>query len=121
MALKRFPKYQSVFVGDPRVTAAIWRALLPHLGVHVYLNTNDAFQTDGRLMMVSSDGVAGMRTITLPHRSTVYNLLAGKIVAAKAYHFNVSLRQFQTVLLGVHRSWKGVSQHSELEKSVGTR
>lgn len=121
MALKRFPKYQSVFVGDPRVTAAIWRALLPHIGVHVYLNTNDAFQTDGRLMMISSDGVAGMRTITLPHRSTVYNLLTGKIVAAKAYHFNVSLRQFQTVLLGVHRSWKGVSQHSELEKSVGTR
>ncbi|MGC9261472.1 MAG: hypothetical protein ACP5I8_15515 [Phycisphaerae bacterium] len=101
MALKRFSRYQSIFIGDPRVAAPIWRALLPHLGVQVYLNTDDAFQTDGRLMMISSDGVAGVRTIALPHRSTVYNLLSGKMVVKNVRHFKVLLRRFQTLLLRI--------------------
>ncbi len=101
MALKRFSGYQSVFIGDPRVSAAAWRALLPRLGVHLYLNTGDAFQTDGRLMMISSDGAAGIRTITLPRQSTVYNLLNGKKVAENVRHFRISLRRFETLLLRI--------------------
>jgi hypothetical protein len=101
MALKRFPKYQSVFIGDPRLAAVVWRALLPHLGVHVYLNTNDAFQTDGHVMMISSDGVAGMRIMTLPRRSTVYNLLNGQRLVNNALYFKFFLRRYQTLLLRI--------------------
>jgi hypothetical protein len=103
IALKRLAGYQSMFIGDPRATAAFWRALLPHLGVHVYLNTNDAFQTDGHLMMISSDGVAGTRTVVLPQRSTVHNLLSGKVLATNVSQVSLFLRRFQTVLLRIDR------------------
>ena len=101
VALKRFSGYQTLFIGDPRCSAAFWRSLLPHLGVPVYLNTNDAFQTDGRLMMISSDGHAGMRPVILPHRGTVYNLMTGETVARNVRHFKVLLRRFQTLLLRI--------------------
>ncbi len=101
VALKRFAGYQSMFIGEPRPSGVFWRTLFPHLGVHVYLNTNDAFQTDGRLMMISSDGVAGMRTIMMPHRSTVYNLLSGKRLATDVLDCKILLQRFQTVLLRV--------------------
>ncbi|MGC9259030.1 MAG: hypothetical protein ACP5I8_02985 [Phycisphaerae bacterium] len=101
MAIKQSSAYQSIFIGDPRVAAPIWLALLPHLGVHVYLNTNDCFQTDGRLMMISSDGHAGIRTVTLPNRSTVYNLLNGRKIAVNVRYFKVVLRRFQTLLLRI--------------------
>ncbi|MGC9260935.1 MAG: hypothetical protein ACP5I8_12800 [Phycisphaerae bacterium] len=121
IALRKFSAYQSIFIGDPSVAAPIWRALLPRLGVHVYLNTNDAFQTDGRLMMISSDGVAGMRKITLPHRSTVYNLISGQKLTDDARHLKIVLRRFQTMLLGVHPSRTDVSPYKVLEKSNETQ
>ena len=106
IALKQFSGYRSLFIGDPRASGVFWRALLPHLGVHIYLNTNDAFETDGRLIMISSDSVAGIRTIALPHRSTVYNLLSGKLLARRVRHFSLFLRRYQTVLLRVNKRQK---------------
>ncbi len=101
IALQRFQGYQSLFIGDPRPSAAFWRALFPHLGVPVYLDTNDAFQTDGRLMMISSDGVAGPRLLTLPRRSAIYDILNGKKLAANVRHYRLRLGRYQTRLLRV--------------------
>ena len=98
MAVRRLAHYQSIFIGDPRPTAAFWRALFPHLGVHVYLNTHDAFQTDGRLMMISSDGVAGPRVLRLPRRGSIYDMLNGHKLAANVRRYRFSLRRYQTLL-----------------------
>ncbi|MHB1768709.1 MAG: hypothetical protein ACYCUV_12770, partial [Phycisphaerae bacterium] len=116
--LKRFSGYQSLFVGDPRATAAFWRTLLPHLGVHVYLNTNDAFQTDGHLVMISSDGVAGFRTIVFPHHSTVYNLLSGRLLATHVLRFPLLLRRFQTVLLRVNDRQNSLPHDDKIPNEV---
>ncbi len=101
MALQRFQGYQSLFIGDPRPSAAFWRALFPHLGVPVYLDTNDAFQTDGRLLMISSDGVAGPRLLTLPQRSSIYDILNGKKLAANVRHYRLRLGRYETKLLRI--------------------
>jgi hypothetical protein len=101
VALVRHKHYSSIFIGDPRPSAAFWRSLFPHLGVPVYLNTNDAFETDGRLMMISSDGVAGNRTIHLPSPSTVYNLVGGERLASNVMKFVVRMRRYQTKLLRI--------------------
>ena len=101
MALQRSQGYQSLFIGDPRPSAAFWRALFPHLGVPVYLDTNDAFQTDGRLLMISSDGVAGPRLLTLPQRSSIYDILNGKKLAANVRHYRLRLGRYETKLLRI--------------------
>ena len=101
IALVRHKNYNSIFIGDPRPSAAFWRSLFPRLGVPVFLNTNDAFETDGSLMMISSDGKAGDRTLTLPHRSSIYDLLNGKCLAANVNIFKFPMRRFQTKLLRV--------------------
>lgn len=101
VALLRHKHYNSVFIGDPRPSAAFWRSLFPHLGVPVYLNTNDAFETDGNLAMISSDGIAGNRTLTLPHPSTVYNLINGKRLASDVKSFVFPMRRYQTKLLRI--------------------
>lgn len=101
VALLRHKQYTSVFIGDPRPSAAFWRSLFPHLGVPVYLNTNDAFETDGSLMMISSDGTAGDRTITFPHRSSIFDLLNGKCLATHVNTFKFPMRRFQTKLLRI--------------------
>jgi hypothetical protein len=98
MALRRCQGYQSLFIGDPRPPAAFWRALFPHLRVPVYLNTNDAFQTDGHLMMISSDGVAGLRVLTLPRRGSIYDMLNGHKLAANVRRYRFQLRRYETVL-----------------------
>jgi hypothetical protein len=100
-ALKRHTGYTSVFIGDPRPSSAFWRSLFLHLGVPVYLNTHDAFETDGRIMVISSDGKAGMRTLRLPQRSIVCNLINGKLLAKSTRRYQFSLRRFQTKLLRV--------------------
>ena len=100
-ALLRHKGYNSIFIGDPRPSAAFWRSLFPHLGVPVYLNTNDAFETDGNLAMISSDGIAGKRTLTLPHPSTIYNLINGKRLASDVKSFVFPMRRYQTKLLRI--------------------
>ena len=99
IALKRFHGYQSLFIGETRPSAAFWRALFPHFGVPIYLDTDDAFETDGRLMMISSDGVVGPRLLTLPQRGSIYNILNGEKLAAEVRRYRFRLGRYQTKLL----------------------
>lgn len=100
IALKRFKHYQSLFIGETRLSPAFWRALLLRLGVRIYLNTDDAFETDGQTFMIHV-ATAGVRRLHLLHRSDVYNLLTGRKLAADTRTCDLQFQPFQTRLLRV--------------------
>ena len=100
IALRKYKDFQSLFIGETRPPAAFWRALLPHLGAPVYLDNDDAFETDGSLMMISGDA-PGERTINLPVRSSVYDLMTGQKLAFNTHRCQALFGRYETKLLRI--------------------
>ncbi len=68
-------QWQSVFLGEPIVTPALFRALGQMAGAHVWNYHEDVVHVRAPFLTVHCQGT-GLRTITLPDRWSAYNLNA---------------------------------------------
>jgi hypothetical protein len=73
-------KWSSVFMGEPVVNAGLIRALAQMAGAHVWNFREDVVHVRPPFLTVHCAG-AGPRTITLPNKSSAYNLHTGQWVA----------------------------------------
>lgn len=69
--------WKSVFLGEPAVTPALMRALGQMAGAHVWNFHEDVVHVRAPFLTIHCRG-AGQRTITLPNKWRVYNMLEGR-------------------------------------------
>lgn len=82
---------QSVFMGDPHLTAELLRGLYAYAGVAQYESQDDVLYAGPGTLTLHAP-YTGQRTITLPRRATVYDVTDDKIIAVNAKSFRVFLR-----------------------------
>lgn len=93
-AAKHGDEWTSIYAGVVGMTSELLRGLAAFSGAHIYLDTDDTFYANDRLLVLHTDWRPGKtRTISLPRRTNVYDLLArGKPVATGVREFTVPVK-----------------------------
>jgi hypothetical protein len=93
-AAKHGKDWTSIYAGVVAWTSELMRGLARYAGAHIYLDTDDTFYANDRLLALHTNWRPGkMRTIRLPRRTNVYDLLnRGKPVAKAAREFTIAVR-----------------------------
>ena len=91
-------QWVSIYSAVPCFPQALLRNILTHLGCHVYDETaSDVVYADNNYVAVHSL-FGGDKTIRLPQRSTVYDVVTGKIVAQNVTEFTIRCEKSETRL-----------------------
>ncbi len=84
-AAKQGPDWTSVYAGAIAWTSELMRGLARFAGCHVYLDTDDTFYANDRLLVLHTGWRGGdTRTLRLPRRTNVYDLFSGGAPVAEA-------------------------------------
>jgi hypothetical protein len=76
------------------MTSDLLRGLAKYAGAHIYLDTDDTFYANSRMIVLHTSWRPGKtRTIRLPKRTRVYDLLdGGRELAARTRELTVPVR-----------------------------
>ncbi len=88
------------YIGALHTPARLLRNLLRESGVHLYLDSDDVVLTDGKFLAVVASS-AGKKTIMLPRKSDVMDLLTGESVARGAERFELEMELGEARLMEV--------------------
>jgi hypothetical protein len=93
-AAKHGPDWTSVYAGVVAWTSELMRGLARFAGCHVYLDTDDTFYANDRLLVLHTGWRGGAtRTVRLPRRTNVYDLLHNSaLIAEAAREFTIPVR-----------------------------
>ena len=92
------PGFRSIYTAAPLVPSLLLRIFARIGGCHIYTNGDDnVYANDNFLAIYSPKG--GQRTIKLPKKSTVLDLLDNKTLATDAAEFAYTFKQNETILL----------------------
>lgn len=100
LVVKQMPGWTSIYSSAPILPASLLRNIARAAGCHIYSDGGDVVYADREFLGVYSPA-GGNRTIRLPERSTVTDLLTGKVVAEDAFEFSTDLPSNITLLLKV--------------------
>jgi hypothetical protein len=108
--------WQSVFLGEPVVNPALIRALGQMAGAHIWNFQDDVVHARPPFLTVHCTG-AGPRTLTLPNKTSAYDLLAGQWVATEATNlrFNAVDGATHMFLVGVKEELEAILGMSEVD------
>ena len=97
--VKNYANHRKIYLGSTELTADLYREIFRSAGVHIWINSNDALNTNGASCFIHADQ-AGEKTVYLPYKAKVTDLITGKNVetAADGKSFKVNLRKFETRL-----------------------
>ncbi len=93
-AAKHGEDWTSVYAGVVAMTSELIRGLARYAGAHIYLDTDDAFYANDRFIALHTNWRPGRtRTIRLPRRTNVYDMLAkGKLIAEGVREFTIPVK-----------------------------
>lgn len=102
MAYRDFGDWRSLYTGTLAVPAAVLRAAARMAGCHLYLDTDDVVYASRRYLVVYASAGDGPRTIRLPRRTDVWDVMHDRYAARKARSFTVDMKRNTTAayLLG---------------------
>lgn len=91
-------EWTSIYSAVPCIPAALLRNILKHCGCHIYNeNPTDVLYADNNYIAVHSL-FDGERTVTLPQKSTVYDVFNRKVIARNATSFTFNMEKGGTHL-----------------------
>jgi len=102
LVVRQMTGWCSVYSAAPCLPSDLLRELAKRAGVHIYNDAGDVVYANRSFIGVSAD-YSGTRTIRLPQRADVTDLLTDKVIARAAEAFEVHLEGKQTGLY--HLSW----------------
>ncbi len=98
LVVKQMPGWTSIYSSAPILPAALLRNIARAAGCHIYSDGGDVVYADREFLGVYSPA-GGKRTIHLPERSNVTDLLNNKTLAQDTAEFSVDLPPNTTLLL----------------------
>jgi hypothetical protein len=98
LVVKRMPGWTSVYSSAPILPAALVRNIARAAGCHIYSDAGDVVYANGNILAVYAPS-GGTRTIRLPHKSKVVDLLDNRTLAEGTSEFSLTLAPNSTALL----------------------
>ena len=102
LVVKKQPGWTSVYSSAPILPAGLLRNIARAAGCHIYSDAGDIVYANRNILCVYAPG-GGTRTIHLPAKSKVVDLLENRTVADGAKDFPLTLKANSAVLLGIER------------------
>jgi len=96
-ALKEQGGWQSVFLGPPRATASLLRAIARRAGVHIYLASDDIVAAGNSLVSVHATA-SGSKTLVLPEAGSLTDVHTGQVVLRRGRQYRFSMEAGETRL-----------------------
>lgn len=100
LVVKKVGNWTSIYSSAPILPAALLRNIAEAAGCHIYSNGGDVVYADREFLGIYSPS-GGHRTIHLPERTDVLDLLNSRVLAHNAMKFDVDLEPNTTLLLGL--------------------
>ncbi|MHB9033307.1 MAG: hypothetical protein ACYC6L_09695, partial [Anaerolineae bacterium] len=97
LVCKQMLEWRSIYSAAPCLPPALLRHIARTAGVHIYSEQNDIIYANQEFVGVCVD-FGGRRTIQLPRRCDVYDLLAEEMIARNTLAFEIALEAKQTGL-----------------------
>ncbi len=100
LVVKQQDGWTSVYSSAPILPAALIRNIAQAAGCHIYSHANDVVYANRNSLVIYAPA-GGTRTVRLPARTSVTNLLDKTVVATEAQEFQLTLEPNSTVILGL--------------------
>lgn len=139
LVVKDIGQWRSVYCPRSPVPAPVLRRLFRETGVHIYSDTNDNLMANESWVGMHAAN-AGTKTIRLPKRSPVYDVLNNRLIGEDLSEFSVQLQSGETALfvlskpdvrfyvkpdgddmadgLSTSSAWRSIDNGDKLEKLV---
>lgn len=98
LTVKDMDGWRSIYSAAPLMPAPLLRELFLTARGHIYSHGNDNVYANENFLAIYSPG-GGQRTISLPAKSTLLNLLTGQTLATAATEFPYTFKENETLLL----------------------
>lgn len=95
-AAKKMNGGTSVYMAVPYMDASVLRAVCKSAGVHLYTDQDAYLDATHNYLLISATQSGIDRTISLPHRSTVYDVWAHRVLARNADSFRAAIGPLDT-------------------------
>ncbi len=105
LVVKRQPGWTSIYSSAPILPAALLRNIARQAGCHIYSGANDVVYANKNFLCVYAPG-GGTRTIHLPRKSRVVDLLENTVIADGTKEFPLTLAPGTAVLLRLEPTGK---------------
>jgi hypothetical protein len=90
--------WTSIYYATVAMPPALLRDIARDAGAHVYLDTDDALDTDGRYACIHAK-TAGEKTLRLPREGKVVDVMTGRVLTPRAAAVALEMAAGETVLL----------------------
>lgn len=95
---KEIGDWTSIFYATVGMPPTLLRNIARSAGIHVYLDTNDAIDTDGQWACIHAKA-SGTKTLRLPGPRRIVDAFSEKVLSEKAAEITISMNVGQTVLV----------------------
>jgi len=95
LALKRMPRWTSVFAMNPLLPARFLRALARYADVHLYNDRDDTLYASRSYLTLAADG-SGSRTVRLPRAMDVLNPFTKTVLWSRVTQFECDFEEKET-------------------------
>jgi len=92
--------WTSIYLATVGMPPALLRELARAAGAHVYLETNDALDTDGQYACIHAQ-TPGPKTLRLPQPARVRDVMSGRVLAEQSATITLEMAAGETVLLEI--------------------
>lgn len=103
LVVKEVDGFTSIFSGAPILPSSLLRGIARLAGVHIYSEADDVVTANRNLLSLFAPKV-GTRTVRLPERATVLDLIDQRTIARDVMEFDLELAQNTAVLLKLERT-----------------
>jgi hypothetical protein len=92
--------WTSIYYATVGMPPALLRDIARAAGAHVYLDTDDALDTDGQYACLHAQ-TAGEKTLRLPQPAKVVDVMTGKVLVSRAVAVTLKMSAGETALLEI--------------------
>jgi hypothetical protein len=92
--------WTSLYSSAPVIPAALLRNIMRDAGVHIYSNSDDVVYANSTALCIYSPS-GGMRTVKLPGKLKVTNLLENRVLADGASEFLYTFKENESILVAL--------------------
>ena len=97
LVVKEMDGWKSIFIGTPRLHRNLLYNICKYAGVHTYISTDDRIYANQNIVGIYSMA-AGKKTVTLPGKMNVTDLLTGEKVGENIDKFDIDCKQYESKL-----------------------
>jgi hypothetical protein len=102
LVVKQMNGWRSIFSSAPIVPSSLLRAIGREAGVHIYSDADDVVTANRNFLCIYAPK-GGKRTVRLPQRSTVVDLIDRRTIARNVTEFELEMAKNTSVLLKLER------------------